>query len=299
MESGLFNNRELASLLWFAGLASWLLVRHRRSTLDAVRKLAGAFRPVLPHFALYGIWIGVVVAAGSRVGLWNVGLLKATVLWALLSGIGLLASTMDALKRRRWFWRVLISTIGATAAVELFVNLKSFPLAVELLLQPVIFFALVVPVVARDPEHRPVRVVAGWTSALIGFAAVGWTALGLSRQWSELDLGQLGAEAALPVWLTVGALGFLYPFTLYMAYEQLLKRMTWRAQGRSIWRQRVAVVAYGGPRLSVVRDLQGGNDYDVVHAPGFVAAWRAIGQIRRKRRSERLEAEASAPELTL
>lgn len=277
-----------------------------RELHDVLQEFPGSVVPgffTLPDgrqvFHVQGVvWIVAVVAVGRWLGLWNVGLLKATVLWALLSGIGLLAATTDALKGRRWFRRVLVSTVGATAVVEFFVNLKSFPLAVEIVLQPVIFFALVLPVVARDPEHQPVRTVAGWTSALIGFAAVGWTALGLSRQWSDLDLGQLVAEAALPIWLTVGALGFLYPFTLYMAYEQLLKRMTWRAQGESIWRQRVAVVAYGGPRLSVAQDLQSGNDYDVVHAAGFVAAWRAIGRIRAKRRSERLHAEASAPELT-
>lgn len=116
---------------------------------------------------------GVVVGAGSRLGFWNLGLLKATVLWTLLSGIGLLAGTTDALNSRGWFWRALFSTIGATAVVEFIVNLRSFPLVVEFMLQPVIFFALVLPVVARDPEHQPVRVVAGWTSALIGFAAIG------------------------------------------------------------------------------------------------------------------------------
>jgi len=40
-----------------------------------------------------------------------------------------------------------------------------------------------------------------------------------------------------------------------------------------------------------------GNDCDVVHAAGSVAAWRAIRGIRTKRRSERLEAGVSAPEL--
>lgn len=259
MESGLFNNRELASLLWFAGIATWLLVRHRRSTVDAVRGLARAFRPVMAHFGLYGAWIAIVAVVGGRLGLWNVGLLKATVLWALLSGTGLFASTIDVLKGRRWFRRVIVSTIGATAVVEFFVNLKSFPLAIEIVPQPVVFLALVLPMVARDPEHQPVRTLAGWTSTLIGF---------------------------------------LYLFTLYMAYEQLLKRMTWRAQGKSILRQRIAVVASGGPRLSVLRDLQGGNDYEVVHASGFVAAWRAIRQIRTRRRSERLEVEVSVPELT-
>lgn len=297
MESALVNNRELASLLWFGGIGAWLLGRHSRSTIEAVTKLLGAFRPVLPHFFLYGIWIGVVVGVGGRLGLWDLALLKSTVLWTVLSGLGLLAGTTNALRQLGWFRRAVISTLGATAVVEFVVNLRSFPLAVEIVFQPVVFFALVLPVVARDPEHQPVRTLAGWTSALIGFAAMGWTIVGVLQQWSDLDLGEFLGEAALPVWLTVGALGFLYPFTLYMAYEQVLKRMRWRAGSESIWRQRVAVVAYGGPRLSVVRDLQGGNDYDVVHAAGFVAALRAIRTVRVKRREERAAERAAAQRL--
>jgi hypothetical protein len=293
MESGLLNNRELASLFWLGGIAAWLLVRHRRSTVAVADKLLRALRPVLPQFLLYVIWMALVVGAGRWLGLWDLDLLKSTVLWTVLSGVGLLAGTTEALRQRGWFRRVVISTLGATAVLEFFVNLKSFPLVLEIVLQPLIFFALVLPVVARNPEHQPVWTIAGWTSALLGFAAFGWTALGVVRERSDLDLGQLLDEAVLPVWLTVGALGFLYPLTLYMAYEQLLKRMRCRAKGSTISRQRLAVIAYGGPRLSVARDLQGGSDYDVVHADGFVAALRAIRLVRVEQRRQR-EAERAA-----
>jgi len=148
-------------------------------------------------------------------------------------------------------------------------------------------------VFARDPEHRPVRSFAGWVAALVGFAALGWTVLAVIDQWAEIDHGQLLREAVLPVWLTIGAVGFLYPFTLYMTYEQLLKRMRWLADDRSVWRQQFAVLSYAGPRLSVVRDLQGAANHDAVHADGFRAAVRAIRHVRRERRAER-EAERAA-----
>ena len=297
MESGLLNNRELASLLWLGGIAAWLLVRHRRSTLEVGGKLLQALRPVLPQFLLYVIWIGFVVGAGRWLGLWDLGLLKSTVLWTVLSGVGLLVGTTEALRQSGWFRRTIIATLGATAVIEFVVNMKSFPLVFEIVLQPLMFFALVLPVVARDPEHQPVRTLSGWTSALIGLAAFGWTALGVLTEWAHLDWGELLEEAVLPVWLTVGALGFLYPLTLYMGYEQLLKRMSWRAKESRIPRQRLAVLVYGGPRLSVIRDLQRGSDYDVVHADGFVPALRAIRSVRVERRRQREVKRAFAQRL--
>jgi hypothetical protein len=293
VEPGLFNNRELASLFWLGVVSAWLLVRHREATVSACRDLLRAFRPVAAYFALYVIWIGAVTYAGVRLGLWDRTLLKETVLWTLLSGLGLLAGSTDAMKRSGWFRRTLLAAVGATAVIEFVVNAKSFPLAVEVLLQPLVFFAIVLPVVARDPEHRPVRSLAGWVAALVGFATLGWTVLAAIDQWAEIDHGQLLREAVLPVWLTIGAVGFLYPFTLYMSYEQLLKRMRWRANGRPVWRQQLAVLVSAGPKLSVVRELQGAANHDVVDAEDFRAALRAIRHVRRERRAEH-EAERAA-----
>ncbi len=293
MERGLLSNREFASLLWLGSAAAWLLVRHRVATLSACRDLLRALRPIAPYFLLYAIWIGAVSRFGAWLGLWSTTMLKHTVLWALLSGFGLLAGTTEAIKRSGWFRRAVLATFGATAIVEFLVNAKSFPLVVEVLLQPVIFLAIVLPVVAREPEHQPVRSLARWVSALIGFAALGWTVLAAIDQWGDVDHGELLREAALPVWLTLGAIAFLYPFTLYMAYEQLLKRMRWRANGQPVWRQQLAVLACAGPRLSAVRDLQGAANYDVAHAQGFRQAVRAIRQVRRGQRDKR-EAERTA-----
>ncbi len=46
-----------------------------------------------------------------------------------------------------------------------------------------------------------------------------------------------------------------------------------------------------------MRDLQGGNDYDVVHASGFVSALRAIRAVRERRRDERDAERATARRL--
>ena len=56
-----------------------------------------AFRPVAAHFALCATWIGAVTYVGARLGLWDRTLLKDTMLWTLLSGLGLRASTTDAM----------------------------------------------------------------------------------------------------------------------------------------------------------------------------------------------------------
>lgn len=293
MERGLLSNRELASLLWLGSGAAWLLLRHRAATLSSCRDLLRALRPIAPYFLLYAAWIGAVSSIGAWLGLWSATLLKHTVLWAVLSGFGLLVGTTEAIKASGWFRRAVLATIGATAILEFFVNAKSFPLFIEVLLQPVIFLAIILPLVAREPEHQPVRSLALWVCALIGFMAFGWTLLAAIDQWGDLDYGQLLREAALPVWLTFGAIAFLYPFTLYMAYEQLLKRMRWRANGQPVWRQQLAVLAYAGPRLSAVRDLQGAADYDVVHAEGFRQAVHAIRQVRRQQQANR-EAERAA-----
>ena len=102
----------------WASVAAWLLVRHRGATVSAWRDLVRAFRPVAVHFALYAIWIGAVTYVGARLGLWDGTLLKDTVLWTLLSGLGLLASTTDAMQRDDWFRRTMIASVGATAVLE-------------------------------------------------------------------------------------------------------------------------------------------------------------------------------------
>jgi hypothetical protein len=69
--------------------------------------------------------------------------------------------------------------------------------------------------------------------------------------------------------------------------------MRWRANGKLVWRQQLAILIYAGPRLSMLRDLRGTPDYDVVNADGFQEALRAIRQARQARRAEE-EAQGAA-----
>jgi len=234
---------------------------------------------------------------GAHVGLWNGGLLKPTVLWMVLSGFGLFFGANDALKQRGWFQQVLTKTFGATIIVEFIVNLRSFPLLVEIPLQPIVFLAVVLPLVEKEPEHHAVVRVGNWLMTSLGFAALAWTVAGLADQWSDLARGQLAREFFLPRWMTLGALAFIGPLSLYMGYDGLFRMMTWRAKGASVWRQKLAVLLRAGPRLSVIRDLHTPYDHDVANAEGFRSAWKSIGSVRRQRRSKEAEDRAAEQRL--
>lgn len=299
MEIGLLNNRELASIMWLAVAGMWVVWQLHNDDSDSptLYPLLSGLRSLAPHLLLYGSWVALLSWMAARVGLWNVGLLKHTILWMLLSGLGLFFGATDALKQKGWFHQVLTKTVGATVIVEFVVNLRSFPLLVEIGLQPIVFLAIVLPVVGKKPEHQPGARVGSGVTAWLGFAALAWTLVGLVDQWADLDHGQLAREFVLPLWLTLGALGFIGPLSLYLGYDRLFRMMTWRANGASVWRQKLAVVLRAGPRLRVIRDLQVPYDHSVAKAEGFCGAWKAIGSVRRQRRSKEADERAAAQRL--
>jgi hypothetical protein len=166
--------------------------------------------------------------------------------------------------------------LGASALVEFYVTLQSFPLVVELLAQPVLLLAITIPVLnANTPTTEGARKAANAITVAYGFASILWVAWNFVARWGEFDLGQLAREFFVPLWLTPAAVMFVYGFAMYAGYEQAFMRIDRKAGDRSTWRLTVALVTSAGIHLGKLRSVHGLLQMRVANEVSFRGA-RAV-----------------------
>lgn len=301
MDDALLTNREIASLVTLAAFVMLAIVAVVRDGSGGQILQAGrsAFAtlvctkiPLL--FAGYVGCIAATVALANRWWLWDTALLKATVVWCLISGIGLFGKAFSAVEERGVFVGALKRVIAAVVVFQFIANLASFPLWVEI---PAGLLASLCTLLAafgsRDAEHAGVVKMANSYLGIFGVAAIGWAAWRLVDDWSDTDRALLLREFLLPLWLTPVALLLIYPLSWFAAYEGVRARMRFAANGRPIRAQRLAVMIRSAGRLGALRELQGTDSWRLGRADGFRAAWREIGDIKQDQREER-EAQLAA-----
>ena len=300
MAEPILTNRELASLIILAAMIVFLaaLVVFARASSgwgDLLRSvgvvLSTLAKPKLlvPMVLYVAAILGVLIPA-SHAGLWEPSLWKATVLWLLVSGLGLLFSLNEAIEDADFFRRAFLRTLGAVAIVEFIANLESFALWVEIPLQLVAFVAVITTSVAEQPAPRR---IANTYLGLFGLSALAWGAWHVMSDWSQVGHGLLVRELLLPIWLTPVALLVVFAYAVWAAYESAFIRMRSANKDKSLARQRLALVLRTGIWLPHLRLVGGAGAFRVAGAAGFREAWEAVGQVLQEHR-EHAEAEAAA-----
>ncbi len=289
------SNRLLASLILLTALLAAALISGRRS--DLLRS-AGALVKSLAQPKLLiptSIYVGVVPAIllpASRLGIWQSSLWPATVVWLIISGLGLLFRLDKAIRDHEFFRRALLRAIGAMALVEFIVNLESFPLYIEIPLQILGMFSTAIVAMDNDGRLQPVSKVANTYLVLLVSLTAAWGIWHLAVNWSQLDHGLLLRKFLLPIRLTPVALFLVYLLAIWAAYETAFTRMGFVNDGH-LFMQKLALVLRNGLRLRNLQRLRGDGAYQVGRTNGFREAWREACQVQLDRAAE-LEAQAAA-----
>lgn len=289
------SNRLFASLLLLIALVLLALIRSGgkellRSTGALIASLA---KPIILVPTL--IYVALVLTAlipASRLGAWQPSLWPATVLWLIISGLGLLFRLNEAIQNPDFFRRALLRTIGAVAIVEFIVNLESFALYIEILVQFFAFIAAAVVVLEKGTRPHPLTKIASAYLVFFVASAAAWGIWNLVSNWSQVDHGLLSREFLMPIWLTPVALFVVYVYAIWAAYESAFTRMSFVNDG-PLFKQKLALVLRSGVRLRNLQRLRGDGAYQLGRTTGFREAWREAGQIQLDR-SQEIEAEAAA-----
>ena len=238
------NNRELASLIWLAVAAAWVLSRRdlRSGIADILKSLAEPS----PAVCRYSVcWLDRTGDLGRRkLGLWNTGLVPNTVVWTVGTALVLCFNVTRPPKTLCFSQNRKECACGQRLRRILY-HLFVFGLLAELILQFVLIILIMVDVFSNQkPEFQQLKKVLDALLIGVGVLFLGYTIVQFYAQWTQLDRQALLLKLALPAWLTLGVLPFIYVLSLYTVYEGALRGVNWATSDwRARWRTRFVLVA--------------------------------------------------------
>jgi hypothetical protein len=258
------NSREWAILTLLVACAVVVLATpSARKALLRSEVPRGTRVIVVPVIAL-AAWVTALVAGASRLGLWNSGLTKDTIVWFVVTALSTVFAPLDAAKTDRYFLTAARQAVAASVFLQYAMNLYTFSYPAEVALQlGLVVLACLLVVAERDPRHKAAHKPLLAINALIGMALILLTARELAADWNTLDARQMLLGLALSIWLPLGVLPFVWLLALYMSYEALIKFLRKPIFGNpALLKTRFFALAALGPDLRTAHDLT--KDHDTI-----------------------------------
>lgn len=230
----MLTNREIALLLWLGALLLWAASKPKcRDSLRAVLA-AATVRQILIPFGAFTLWVLAEAWLATRVLDWSASLTKGVVVWFITAGIVLFGRFNEVSTEAGFFRKKALGLFAWTAFIEFYLDLFHMPLVAELVLQPLLVLLTAISVLAaRKQESRRVASLAEGMLALVALGLLAYVITKTVQGWSDLDAKELLLQFALPAWLTLGALPFIFLLALYAGYQgvyartSLVEEATW------------------------------------------------------------------------
>jgi hypothetical protein len=216
------NTRETSVLIWAILFFGFMFCRRE------VRRSAGAVvhsffaHAAIPIIAFSGAaYIAVLLVILRSLGIWATDFIKIAVLWFLGTGFSAIfyAKPVD----RKYFSWLILRNLYFAAVIEFLVNVRTFPLGVELVLVPgLATLAGLDAVSGMSPEYAAVgRLVKGCIGT-VGLIVLFFSLVQIVIAYREVLTISSVLEFALPVALAFWLVPFLYLVHYYGAVQSML-----------------------------------------------------------------------------
>jgi hypothetical protein len=291
----MLNNREWAVLIWGVAISPILMARREiRSSVGELLRMVLSPPLLMPLLLMVGYVVGEVWL-GYEARLWRSDLTKDTIVWFVISALALFFGYDQASKQPHFFRRRLLAVVSISVLLEFLANLFVLNLIAELALQPfLLLVGLLIAVAASEERLRALRTPLNALLALIGLSMLAYSVRQLFISWNAVDKPVTALQFALPIWLTIGLLPYVYLLSLYSNYQKAFHAIDVHSDNRRA-RRRAKLALVTGLHFRT-RDSYtfGGSPWleRIVSAPTFPAARRVVADFQESRRDkERAAAE--------
>jgi hypothetical protein len=162
-----------------------------------------------------------IVYGLSAIGLWDLTLLKDTIIWVLTVAFIMLMNA-NKIKDKSYFKNIVKDALKWTIILEFIVNLYSFSLVTEIVLVPIFgFLGALQGYAMSDKKYEKVQILLSNLSAIIGFVIF---LIVLYKTVDEfegmLTIANLNSFIH-PIVLTMLFIPFIYCYAVYMKYDEV------------------------------------------------------------------------------
>lgn len=201
-------------MIWIATLAGV-----RRGIINILKQ---ALSPkIAVPFVLMGLYAFGEVTLLRASNLWNVELLKDTVIWFFGTAIIVLVRQITNRSTGNIFSSTLKESLRFVIVFEFILNSYNFPLLVECVFLPFVTIVVVVHEVAkRDDAHKSVGQVLGVILWIVGVSFVGMAIVDAVFHYEQFGDPQVIRSLALPPLLSILLTPFVFLCSLYCTYER-------------------------------------------------------------------------------
>lgn len=228
-----FSTRELAIGLWiFIAFTACLFSKNIRQSILGVLKALFAWKISVSLLAFF-VHTAFYVFLLYKIGVWDISLLKDTVIWALSFGFVSLIN-INKVNDAKYFKNVFINAIKWTIAIEFIVNFFTFSLTKEIILVPILVFSAALQAVASfDPKHKKVETLIKSGLTYFSIFVFVYSLYKTIEKHSELFTIENLKSFLLPIILTITFLPFMYLYNLLIKYEELWVRLQFMIRDKS------------------------------------------------------------------
>jgi hypothetical protein len=214
----MFNNREIALLLWIIAISLVVLISKLRTSLFPLIKLL--VKPMfLIIFSLIGAYLSGIILLFKSLDIWQIGNLKDVLFWLFSIGLILVFKVNDA-KSNKYFKDIFYSAIKWTIILEFVISLHSFSLLIEIIILPVLVFLAGTQAVAEmDEKHKIVSKFLQNVIAIFGLSIFTYSLYKTIVNFSDVLTFQNLITFLLPSAITILFIPFVYFLSLYVIYE--------------------------------------------------------------------------------
>lgn len=231
----LFSGRELAIGVWIIiGFSYFIYSPKFRPHIKNIARSFFKIKILTPIIGL-GIFVSIISYFLIEIGLWNFNQYKNAALWFILVGIYSLFQVADTNKGKRYLKGKLANLLKITTLFEFAVAFYSFSFWFELVFIPFMtFITLMSELSKNNKEHKIVSNVLDHFIMIIGFCIIIYISFLFASNPGEFFREDTAYDFLVPIFLTLGALPYLFMVMLYAEYESFFVRLNFIFKDREL-----------------------------------------------------------------